>query len=142
MRQFDLTQANRLLPALTQIFDRVRGWTEQARQLTRALDDADADGPIGAPIDQPDTPSGRMRRERDELVERIRAELAGVEEMGVEVKSLDGLVDFRATREGRVVYLCWHHGEPAVGFWHELEDGFGGRQPIDDAAAFRTQYLS
>ena len=41
-----------------------------------------------------------------------------------------GLIDFPTTFEGRWVYLCWHRGEQALGFWHELEAGFRGRQEI------------
>jgi hypothetical protein len=33
-------------------------------------------------------------------------------------------------REGREVYLCWRLGEEDVAFWHELQAGFGGRQPL------------
>jgi hypothetical protein len=32
--------------------------------------------------------------------------------------------------DGRVVYLCWKIGEPEVAFWHELDAGFAGRQPL------------
>lgn len=50
---------------------------------------------------------------------------------GAEIKDLDqGLVDFRALREGREVYLCWRFGEGKIAFWHEIETGFAGRQPI------------
>ena len=41
-----------------------------------------------------------------------------------------GLVDFPAVYEGRNVWLCWRLGEPAVTHWHELRNGFSGRQPI------------
>ena len=51
---------------------------------------------------------------------------------GVELKDyFAGLVDFPSRREGRVVYLCWRFGEPAVAYWHELEAGFAGRQKLD-----------
>lgn len=43
-----------------------------------------------------------------------------------------GLIDFPARREGRVVLLCWKLGEPDVGFWHEVEDGYAGRRPLDE----------
>ena len=50
---------------------------------------------------------------------------------GVELKGIDeGLVDFRSTRDGRVVYLCWRLGEETIAFWHELDVGFPGRQPL------------
>ncbi|MCH7728161.1 MAG: DUF2203 domain-containing protein [Planctomycetes bacterium] len=52
-------------------------------------------------------------------------------DLGVELKSpLDGLVDFPAEMDGRIVYLCWKLGEDEVQYWHELEDGFGGRQSL------------
>jgi hypothetical protein len=34
-------------------------------------------------------------------------------------------------REGRVVLLCWQLGEgDQIGWWHEQEAGFAGRQPL------------
>src|SRR6476660_2692618 len=51
--------------------------------------------------------------------------------LGVQVKDPDGgLVDFPAVRDGEDVLLCWQLGEESVEWWHGLEDGFGGRQPI------------
>jgi hypothetical protein len=29
------------------------------------------------------------------------------------------------------VFLCWRLGEERITYWHELDAGFGGRQPID-----------
>jgi hypothetical protein len=52
--------------------------------------------------------------------------------LGVQVKDPDtGLVDFPALRHGEDVLLCWRAGEDSVEFWHDLESGFAGRQPID-----------
>ena len=70
----------------------------------------------------------------DELA-RSATELGGIvdeiQTLGVIVKDLDaGLVDFPSTREGREVLLCWLLGEDEIGYWHGLEDGFAGRQPI------------
>ena len=60
----------------------------------------------------------------DSLIHRIL-------DTGAEIKDLDsGLLDFRALRNGREVYLCWKADEPEVLYWHELEAGFGGRQHI------------
>ena len=41
-----------------------------------------------------------------------------------------GLLDFSALKDGREVYLCWQHGEGDIAYWHEVEDGYAGRQPI------------
>jgi hypothetical protein len=55
-----------------------------------------------------------------------------LDELGVTVKDLDlGLLDFPAELDGREVELCWHVGEDAVGFWHEIGEGYAGRKPID-----------
>ena len=51
---------------------------------------------------------------------------------GAIVKDLDeGLVDFPAVRGGEEILLCWRLGEDEVAFWHGLEEGFAGRQPLD-----------
>ena len=41
-----------------------------------------------------------------------------------------GLLDFPTTLDGRWVYLCWKRGESRVDQWHEISDGFAGRQPV------------
>ncbi len=71
----------------------------------------------------------------DATVETAAAELASaigkVQAIGVLVKDLDsGLVDFPAKRGGEDVLLCWQLGEEEVAFWHGLEDGYAGRQPL------------
>ena len=72
---------------------------------------------------------GRFRA----LLEALTEELAAVEGLGVAVKDLDlGLCDFLGEREGREVWLCWQYGEKSVGFWHEMDAGFGGRHPLVD----------
>jgi hypothetical protein len=54
-----------------------------------------------------------------------------LQRLGIELKDPQtGLIDFPAWMEGREVYLCWRLGEPEVGFWHEVEAGFAGRQRI------------
>ncbi|HET9913934.1 MAG TPA: DUF2203 domain-containing protein [Anaerolineales bacterium] len=60
----------------------------------------------------------------DTLIHRIQ-------ETGVLIKDINlGLLDFPAWKDGREVYLCWQYGEEEIAFWHEIEAGFAGRQPI------------
>ena len=50
---------------------------------------------------------------------------------GCELKDPDkGLIDFLSLRNGREIYLCWFLGEERINFWHYLETGFAGRQPL------------
>ncbi len=41
-----------------------------------------------------------------------------------------GLVDFPAIINSREVFLCWEVDEPTVEFWHDLDSGFTGREPL------------
>lgn len=62
---------------------------------------------------------------------RLHGYVEELRQLGVEPKSAtEGLVDFPAMMEGRKVYLCWKLGEPEVLYWHEIDAGFQGRQPL------------
>jgi hypothetical protein len=63
--------------------------------------------------------------------ERMREFEKELRQLGVEMKDyFTGLIDFPCLMNGREVYLCWRLGEPEVQHWHELEDGFAGRQKL------------
>ncbi len=52
-------------------------------------------------------------------------------ELGVEIKDFEkGLCDFPHLRDGRVVLLCWMKGEDRIEWWHDVDAGFAGRQPL------------
>jgi hypothetical protein len=62
----------------------------------------------------------------DDLVHQVLA-------TGAQVKDINtGLLDFSAWRENHEVYLCWKYGEGDIAFWHEIDAGFAGRQPIEE----------
>jgi hypothetical protein len=135
MRYFGVEEANRLIPLLNRIFERVRPWVAKAQKLAAEFESLQSQG-------KRDAHTELLREQSGELLEQIRMELAQLQEMGVEVKSADGLVDFHAQLDGRTVYLCWRFGEPSVSHWHELETGFAGRKPIGDPEDFTPTYLS
>jgi hypothetical protein len=49
-----------------------------------------------------------------------------------------GLVDFPCLYNNEVVFLCWKHGEPGIGHWHKVAEGFAGRRPLLDDAPDET----
>ena len=53
-------------------------------------------------------------------------------DLGIQLKDYTrGLIDFPSMKEGRVVLLCWQLGEgDRIEWWHEIEAGFAGRQPL------------
>ena len=61
----------------------------------------------------------------DDLVHRVL-------DTGVQVKDINtGLLDFPAWRQDHAVYLCWKYGEDSIRYWHEIDAGYAGRQPIE-----------
>ena len=64
--------------------------------------------------------------------EKFDALIHRIQDMDVLIKDINlGLLDFPALKDGREVYLCWQYGEADIAFWHEVEAGYAGRQPID-----------
>lgn len=72
-----------------------------------------------------------VQEELDRDILRLQEYVEELRALGVEPKgATEGLVDFPAMIEGRPVYLCWKVGEPEVLYWHEIDAGFPGRQPL------------
>lgn len=123
---FTLTEARSLLPELQQLVESLRDEASILFQLRphidRARDKSDVDG---------GSPYGSTYLTHAFSVAHI---LEQIEQTGVIVKDFDtGLVDFPFEYEGRIVYLCWKLGESDLLWWHEIEDGFAGRQPIGES---------
>jgi hypothetical protein len=69
--------------------------------------------------------------ELDKDIERLKEFGEELRGLGVELKDpLVGLIDFPTLVDGREAYLCWRLGEDEIGFWHELDTGFSGRQSL------------
>jgi len=63
--------------------------------------------------------------------EKLDALIHQILDTGVQIKDINiGLLDFSAMRGGREVYLCWQYGEDDIAYWHEVNAGYAGRQPI------------
>ena len=129
-RYFDLQQAQDNVPWLKETFQAAASLRETFRRLEGEIADlrtrlgSNGGSDLGRQLDA-------RRKTLGETVERIRERLKPIEERGILVKDADpGLVDFPSLKEGREVYLCWREGEDAIRFWHEVDAGFAGRQPL------------
>jgi hypothetical protein len=84
----------------------------------------------GVVVDRDRALEARTRRES--VAGKLRTVIEQVQEIGCVIKDLDiGLVDFPTVFQGTEVYLCWKLGEPAIEYWHGVEEGYRGRKPID-----------
>jgi hypothetical protein len=49
----------------------------------------------------------------------------------IQIKDLQrGLIDFPALIGGKEVFLCWEQDEADIEFWHDLDTGYAGREPL------------
>jgi hypothetical protein len=124
-RHYTVEQAN---AARGWVAERV-GWIRDARARLVALGERAGDA-LKALADE----AGGAYPGRDvarPLVELSRA-VGELEAVDVVLRDLDqGLIDFPALRDGEEVYLCWLlEEEDEIGFWHDPDAGFAGRQPL------------
>lgn len=125
-RIFTLTEANGLVPKLRSILDEVgEVWARMKvlnPEIQKARDNAGFDGFSSYGVEYVGCVAHLMF-----LVHQITG-------LGVLLKDVDkGLCDFPYMKNGRVVYLCWHLGEDAIEYWHDVEAGFAGREPLDQS---------
>lgn len=80
-----------------------------------------------------DTEVRILRLRMQGVIDRMQAGVARIDALGVTLREIEtGLIDFPALASGRQIWLCWRLGEGDVEWWHELDDGFGGRQAMVD----------
>ncbi|MCC6178587.1 MAG: DUF2203 domain-containing protein [Chloroflexi bacterium] len=129
-RYFTLEEATALLPQLREILQEIISLRARLDRTERELVDLHWKARTNGHVNYEGS-FGEGQSERTALRQSIQAEMLKIFELGVELKDPAlGLVDFPSLREGQVVLLCWRLGEPAIGYWHDRESGFGGRQPL------------
>jgi hypothetical protein len=131
-RYFTRDEAHRLLPQAERA-------VREAVDLKDAYQRADAElrqytnriMMLGGVIPNHDEILG-LRAGRDEHARRLKHVIDDIHELGCLLKDLDmGLLDFPTLYHGEEVYLCWKLGEEQIEFWHGVNEGYGGRKPID-----------
>lgn len=128
-RYFTLEEANRLLPRLRELMARLQERNVELERRQEGLLSL-ARLAAGDGLAQ-EREADQARRAVEEATDEINALVEEVQALGCEVKDPErGLVDFRAWHEGREVYLCWRLGEERIAYWHDLQAGFAGRQPL------------
>jgi hypothetical protein len=121
-RHFTVEEANAALAGVKPVLQRLR----DARDL---LTDEEAHGVLSEAA--PTNGGGEPGTQVGEAFLEVRKLLIALEEAGIVVRDIDrGLIDFPAIIDEREVYLCWELGEDEVGWWHELDAGYRGREPL------------
>ena len=132
-RRFSLEQANSTLPLVKRIVrDIVRTHSEVLKcqqLLERSTAGRQQQRQQPSPRQQPTPQETQGQLER--CMTRLEDYVEELTEVGAELKDYQsGLIDFTGRHQGRDVCLCWKLGEERIAYWHELDAGFAGRQPI------------
>jgi hypothetical protein len=122
-RHYTLEQATAAMPWVRERLERLREAREQLTETEAREALAHA---------APGNGGGEPGQVVSEGFLAMRSALLELQEMEVVVRDVDrGLVDFPSLRDGREIYLCWVESEEdEISFWHDLDAGFAGRQPL------------
>ena len=128
-RLFTVNEANALLPTVRPLIEKI---LENIRRLKKKSETVIRHQQL-----EPAARDLMDRLQQDDEIAQLMKEIKnGVEEIhnhGCICKGVEqGLIDFPCMLGAEVVFLCWQRGEPAVGHWHRIEDGFAGRRPLLD----------
>jgi hypothetical protein len=121
-RHYTVAEANAAIPWVRERLDRLRAARE-------GLSDEQAREALGEAA--PQNGGGEPGRVVSEAFIQLRDALHELQAVQVVLRDLErGLLDFPALRDGREIYLCWEEGEDEIGWWHDPESGYAGRQPL------------
>lgn len=125
MKIFSVEEANALIPTVRRIVESIQRQHSRLLSYQTAARYA-AEGAEQGGGGMPDGPTYIA------ILTRLAESTGEVESLGVQLKDYSrGLIDFPSLRDGRVVLLCWQLGEgDEVEWWHDVDAGFAGRQPL------------
>lgn len=131
-KTFTLGEAQTLLPVLESLLRRAQKTGARAAEIEAELEQLRQRIFVSGGMHIQVATIARRRAERDKTLQDTQDTLTEIDEIGVQVKDLDkGLLDFPSIMDGQMILLCWKLGEPEIGYWHSVEEGFAGRKPID-----------
>ena len=124
MKLFTIDEANQLLPVIEPKLRAIQSGYARIANLRESARAAAVASEFGGGM-----PGGSKYVKSLYEIGKLTTEM---HELGVQLKDYSrGLIDFPSMRGGRVVLLCWELGEgDRIEWWHEVESGFAGRQPL------------
>lgn len=125
MKLFTPTEANDLIPVVRPILEKIKAAHAEIAHFREQANAAASAAQFGGGGMEGGSRYVKLLYELGKLTLEI-------DNLGVQLKDYTrGLIDFPSWREGHVVLLCWQLGEgDEIEWWHEVEAGFGGRQPL------------
>jgi hypothetical protein len=128
VKYFTLDEANATIPYISRIVEDIVAEYKRWRDCIFRYEviAADRTAAQGETDEQEE-----LRVEVDRVAQRINEHIDELSSVGCVFKGFDGgLVDFHSRLDDRDVFLCWQLGETEIGYWHEVDTGYAGRQPL------------
>jgi hypothetical protein len=128
-RLFTVNEANALLPTVRPLIEKVWEHIQRLKSKSASVVREEQLDPAATNFME------RLRKHHDiaQLVAEVKDWVEEIHSYGCICKGVEqGLIDFPCVLGEEVVFLCWQLGEPTVGHWHRIEDGFAGRRPLLD----------
>ncbi len=123
-KHYSRDEARELLP-------QVRRWLERLLVLRRELESRETQ--LADLMEPGSDLGGEVVNSWVRTMAELKSILVEFFKREIQIKDVDrGLIDFPALKGGKEVFLCWEKGEKDIGFWHDLEAGYAGREPLDE----------
>ena len=138
-KYFTITEANKALPKVNEKFSKALQIRNEISMIEKRIQVSMTDANVSQTEMYSDNRHANplktyieLKQELNSAVTRLYHTIESLESMGVSLKGLDeGLVDFPSKRFDKDVWLCWKFGETEIKFWHDMDNGFMGRKPIE-----------
>jgi hypothetical protein len=123
-KHYTRDEARSLLPEIREWLERLTGLRGELQALDALLTELMKPGcDVG----------GEIVNNWTRTIAELNAILSEFFRREIQVKDLDrGLIDFPSLKDGKEVFLCWEQGEDDIEFWHDLETGYAGREPLEE----------
>jgi hypothetical protein len=121
-KHYTQQEARALLPQL-------RTWLAELEELRLQLETNDER--LASLMSGGQDVGGELVNQSVKLLGKMKGLFQEFETREIIVKDLQrGLVDFPAMVGEREVFLCWEKDEEDVEYWHDIDSGYAGREPL------------
>lgn len=74
---------------------------------------------------------GNLVNKRVKVLAEIQETLREFQKREIMIKDVEqGLIDFPSMMGDKEVFLCWEKDEDDIEYWHDIDSGFAGREPL------------
>ena len=121
-KHYTLEEARELLP-------QVREWLKRLNELRQELDRFDQR--LASLMSPGHDVGGDLVNHWIRTLADMQEVLGEFQRRQIQIKDVErGLIDFPAVIAGKEVFLCWEQDEDDIEFWHDLDSGYAGREPL------------